>query len=116
MKCCCLLFCACLKFFKKRVPISLQALVNFQNWQNMHVILFYFLFLKFLESTYGVYKCLWVLQIGKTCEYVDDKSIHVILFFVNVCIALFICVEFHRILAGVSIVVHHYVLGSTCTL
>jgi hypothetical protein len=68
----------------------------------------------FLESTYGVYKCLWVLQIGKTCVCVDDKNIHVIYFFVNSCIALFICVEFHMILVGVSIIVHHYVFGFTC--
>jgi hypothetical protein len=102
------------EIFKEKGPSKLTSFGKFSKLAKHACKFLFFLFLKFLESTYGVYKCLWVLQIGKTCECVDDKNIHVILFFVNLCIALFICVEFHRILAGVSIVIHHYVLGSTC--
>lgn len=101
------------EIFKEKVPSKLTSFGKISKLAKHARNFIYFLFLKFLESTYGVYKCLWVLRIGKTCECVDNKNIHVILFFVNLCTALFICVEFDRILAGVSIVVHHYVL-STC--
>jgi hypothetical protein len=67
------------EIFKEKGPSKLTSFGKFSKLAKHACNFILFLFLKFLESTYGVYKCLWVLQVGKTCECVDDKNIHVIL-------------------------------------
>jgi len=59
-----------------------SKLTSFGKFSNLakHACNFILFYISEISRIYLWYKCLWVLWIGKTCECVDDKNIHVIFF------------------------------------